>query len=128
VPASDVVTVQVAVAVALRVAVDEVHALIPAVPFTVQFTVPVGAAQPAGPSTVAVKVRLLPRVVGAELVTTLLGVALPTSTMTEVVEVFPATSVAVILTVVDPSAVSGSERGSWAPVADPLWDCCPDSV
>ena len=56
----------------------QVQALMPAVPPTVQVTAPDGVAPPVGPLTVAVKVTLLPSVVGDELVTMLVGVALPT--------------------------------------------------
>ena len=61
---------------ALSVVVDEVQAVIPAVPLTVHETVPVGVVPPVGPESVAVKVTLVPRVVGEELVTTLAGATL----------------------------------------------------
>jgi hypothetical protein len=47
-------------------------------PVSVQVRVPLGVAPPLGPVTVAVKVTLLPSVVGVELLTTLVGLALAT--------------------------------------------------
>ena len=65
----------------LRVVVDVVQALMPAPPETAQVTVPVGVAPLGGPVIVAVKVTLEPSVVGVELVTMLVGVAVPTVTV-----------------------------------------------
>ena len=63
-PAFEAVMVQVAVATfkePLRVVVDVVQALMPAVPETVQVTAPDGVAPPVGPVTVVVKVTLTER-------------------------------------------------------------------
>jgi hypothetical protein len=60
----------------LSVVVDVVQAVKPAVPLTDQETDPVGVVPPLGPASVAVKVTLLPRVVGVELVMTSVGVTL----------------------------------------------------
>jgi hypothetical protein len=62
----------------LRVVVDVVQPVIPAVPETAQVTVPVGVAPLVGPVTVAVKVTLEPSVVVDELVTALVRVAFTT--------------------------------------------------
>jgi hypothetical protein len=73
--------VQVAVAVLpepLSVVVDDVQALAPAVPLTDQVTGPLGVGPPLGPVTVAVKVTLLPSVVGVDLLTTLVGLTVAT--------------------------------------------------
>jgi hypothetical protein len=81
VPAFEAVMAQVAVATLdepLRVVVDVVQPVIPAVPETAQVTDPDGVAPLVGPVIVAVKVTLLPSVVGVELMTLLVGVALPT--------------------------------------------------
>jgi hypothetical protein len=92
VPAFETVMVQAAVATLdepLRVVVDVVQALMPAVPETVQVTDPDGVAPPVGPVIVAVKVTLEPSVVGVELVTMLVGVTLTTVTVS-LFEVTPA--------------------------------------
>jgi hypothetical protein len=61
----------------LNVVVEEVHAVLPAVPVTVQEIVPVGVTPP--PETVAVNVMVLPRLVGVELKTWLVGVPFVTA-------------------------------------------------
>jgi hypothetical protein len=72
-----------------NVALEDVQAVMPALPVTVKTTVPLGAAPLVGPLTVAVKTMLPPRAVTLLLVTTLVGVALATVTVlvAEVTEV-----------------------------------------
>jgi hypothetical protein len=65
----------------LRVVVEVVQEVRPAVPLTDHVTVPVGVVPPDGPERVAVKMMLLPERVGVELVTTSDGVALETVTV-----------------------------------------------
>jgi hypothetical protein len=64
-----------------KVALDDVHAVRPAVPETLKVTVPLGVAPLLGPVTVAVKTMLPPTVVTLLLVTTLDGVALTTASV-----------------------------------------------
>jgi hypothetical protein len=59
----------------VRVALDVVHAVTPAVPLTVNATTPLGVAPLLGPVTVAVKTMLPPSAVMLLLVTALVGVA-----------------------------------------------------
>jgi hypothetical protein len=76
--------VQVAVATfddPANVALDDEQAVAPAVPLTVKTTMPLGVAPFVGPVTVAVKMMLPPRAVTPLLVTTLVGVALTTVTV-----------------------------------------------
>jgi hypothetical protein len=88
----------------LRVVIEVVHEVKPAVPLTDHVTVPVGVA--AGPDKVAVKVTLLPRVVGVELVTTSDGVVLFTVKVVEALT--PPVSVAV--TVLAPAVALGTVK------------------
>jgi hypothetical protein len=64
-----------------NVALEDVQAVTPAVPITVKTTVPVGVAPPVGPVTVAVKRTLPPRAVTPLFVTTSVGVAGATVTV-----------------------------------------------
>jgi hypothetical protein len=76
--------VQVAVATFVdpaNTALDDVQAVTFALPVTVKATVPLGVAPLVGPVTVAVKTMLPPRAVTLLLVTTLVGVALATVTV-----------------------------------------------
>jgi hypothetical protein len=83
VPALAMAMLQVAVPLLSVVVEDVPHEVLPAVPLTDQVTVPVGVVDPVGPATVAVNVTVLPTVVGLELVTTLVGVALATLKLLE---------------------------------------------